>query len=135
VNITTITERMQALLGSRDDVMRNAIELGAYLIGTKIGSTPADFDRLFAGHKDAIEDALPFTKKKAQGFMQLAKNAALIRSSNWTHLPFDIDAVLALASVPSEAIDRAIADGRIHNWMSVTAANRLRRQAEWGLAR
>ena len=125
-------ETMDELQSARADTMAKAIVFGASLAETRSKAGAGEFARMFLGHPDPVAGAFPFPVKRAQLFMRLASNRALVERRNWPSLPIDFEAVLALAIVSADLLDAAIADGRVRLEMSVADANRLRRRAEWG---
>lgn len=115
-----------------DNVRRglaDAIELGTRLTEAKKALQHGEFTRLFKGHRAAIDEPLPFTRKWAHRLMRIAVNPTIVGNVQHAgHLPPDIETVYALATIPEGDLKRAIKSKKVHSAMTRAEAVALCRK-------
>jgi hypothetical protein len=106
-----------------------AIDFGKKCIAEKDRVSHGQFGRLFAGHDDAADGAIPCTQNWANRNMKMAANPAISNCAHGHNLPSDFHAVYQLALMSAPALEQAIEDGKVTPQTTRDEAKALRKEA------
>lgn len=124
-----LREKWDAFEGSLRKSLERAIDFGKKCIAEKDRVSHGQFGRLFAGHDDAVDGAIPCTQNWANRNMKMAANPAISNCAHGHNLPSDFHAVYQLALMSAPALEQAIEDGKVTPQTTRDEAKALRKEA------
>ena len=95
------------------------LEAGRILVEAHARLNYGEWESLFRDH------LLPISKRTANRLVSIARNKALANGSNVAHLPYSLTTLYALAQVPINTLEKAIADGFVFPEMTARDVKRL----------
>lgn len=124
-----LRKKWDAFEGSLRKSLERAIDFGKKCIAEKVEVDHGQFKRLFAGHDDAVDGAIPCSYSWASKNMRMASNPLVSKSSHESFLPNDLNAVYELALMSAPALEQAIEDGKVTPQTTREEAKALRKEA------
>lgn len=96
------------------DAVGSIIAAGNALIDAKKELPRGHWQRLFAGHPDAVRNPVRFTVNTAQRLMAIARHPGLSNAAHAQFLPASWATLYQLRKLDALTLERAIAEGRVH---------------------
>lgn len=90
------------------------VHIGRVLIAARVALRQhGAWEKLFKGHKDAVERPVPFTVDTARRYMAIARHPTLSNGTHGSHLPASWRTLYELTSLAPEVIESAIESGTL----------------------
>lgn len=104
----------------------SVIAAGRVLIDAKADKPHGEWERLFAGHPQAVKQPVRFTIGTAERLMVIARHQVLSKSAHAPTLPSSWMTLYELTKLPDATLTTALRDGRVHPGMERREARALR---------
>lgn len=104
----------------------SVVAAGRELIAAKAALEHGEWERMFAGHEQAVKDPVPFRIGTAQRLIAVAKHPILSKAAHGPCLPPSWRTLYELTKVPEPMLRKALSDGRVHPEMERREIRALR---------
>ena len=106
-------------------VVANVVAIGHELTGIKAQCPHGSFERMFAGHPQAVATPIPFSIRTGEMFMAVAKHPILSKAHPGAFLPTSWRVLYELTRLPPAVLTQALKEGQIYPEMQRQDVQRL----------
>jgi hypothetical protein len=98
---------------AQGDAIQSVIAMGNLLVSAKAELKHGEWERMFTGHKEPVEDPIKFTARTANRLMAIAGNPLLVKSAHASDFPQAWTTLYELSRLDEPTLSKAIEEGRI----------------------